>query len=175
MGAEVELAVKVAEGAAKLAPELSALGTEAAALLTGKAGSVAEIVEDLGRINASRWLQFDGCGYKLNIAQSASGSPMLKVLSSGGQDLGGAQFLLKDQRWAQSVGDAAGLPTRTVPFPQSLESGSWHTFAGDEYNLQVTQYSNKGPLVLVNDLTGKEAGRARLDLFTRRWSLDSAR
>jgi hypothetical protein len=111
----------------------------------------------------------------LKIAQSAEGNPMLQAFSSSGKDLGGTQFLLNDMRWTQSLSDAAGLPTRTVAFPKALESGTWDTIKGNGFNLQVTQYSNKGPLVLVNDLTGAEAGRARLDLFTNRWSLDPLR
>ena len=55
---------------------------------------------------------------------------------------------------------------------QPLQNGVWHQFAGPGYKLELTQFSNKGPLIVVKDSTGREIGRARFSLDGMKWVLD---
>lgn len=60
-----------------------------------------------------------------------------------------------------------------MEFKQYLESvigNNWLELQGMGYTLQIKQYSNKGPLIIVQDPDGKELGRTRFDLFTNRWT-----
>ena len=51
----------------------------------------------------------------------------------------------------------------------TLRNGEMQVYQGTGYVVQITQYSNKGPLFIVQDPAGQEISRARFDLFTREW------
>ncbi len=55
---------------------------------------------------------------------------------------------------------------------QPLHSGAWHHFSGPGYRLDLTQFSNKGQLIVVKDQSGREIGRARFSLDGQKWILD---
>lgn len=50
----------------------------------------------------------------------------------------------------------------------SLRAGEWHTLNGVGYTVQVSQYSNKGPVFIINQ-QNQEVGRAYFDLFSMSW------
>lgn len=52
-----------------------------------------------------------------------------------------------------------------VPMPP----GQWVIVQADGYQLDISQYSNKGPMMIVRDQQGEEIGRAWLDLLTGKW------
>ena len=55
----------------------------------------------------------------------------------------------------------------------TLRAGSWIDLDGVGYTLQVSQYSNKGPMIVVNGPDGGELGRARFNLFNNQWTTDA--
>lgn len=58
---------------------------------------------------------------------------------------------------------------------QPLQSGVWHNFQGPGYKLDLTQFSNKGPLIVVRSEDGREIGRARFLLDGKHWVLEPSR
>jgi len=57
-----------------------------------------------------------------------------------------------------------------------LINGHWLSLSGSGYTVDVTHYSNKGPLFVIRDSGGEEVGRGWFDLSTGEWhiSADSA-
>ena len=55
----------------------------------------------------------------------------------------------------------------------ALNGNAWLAVQGQGYQLQIQQYSNKGPLFVVQDAAGNELGRARFDLATGQWQTSS--
>ena len=51
----------------------------------------------------------------------------------------------------------------------NLREGQWQTFQGMGYSVDMTQYSNKGPMFIVKDSEGKELGRTHFNLFSMSW------
>ncbi|HEY9775845.1 MAG TPA: hypothetical protein V6C81_18935 [Planktothrix sp.] len=167
MNPELELKA-IAELGQPASEACSGLAHEAAALLSG--GKAATALEDLSQISKSRWLNFRGCGYTLKVAEAADGSPTLRVLGSS-KDYGGAQFSLGSNSWLKSWAPDSVTASGDAMFPQEIKSQAWHTLTGSNYQLQLTQFSNKGPLFIINDLSGNEKARGWADLLTGSWKL----
>ena len=53
---------------------------------------------------------------------------------------------------------------------ENLRSGEWQTFQGMGYTVEITQFSNKGPLFIIKQ-QGQEVGRGYFDLLTMKWKL----
>jgi hypothetical protein len=123
---------------------------------------------DLTKITDAASLAFKGQGYDLKIANSAAGSPTLKVLSGDKQFA--AQFDRAKGQWTSLA--TAQLPPLELSFGKQIQNGTWHELHGDGYTMLVTQYSNKGPLVDLAQ-SGQPSGRARLDLLTGKWSFST--
>jgi len=51
----------------------------------------------------------------------------------------------------------------------NLREGQWQTFQGMGYSVDMTQYSNKGPMFIVKDPKGQELGRTHFNLFSMSW------
>ncbi|MBX9721597.1 MAG: hypothetical protein K2X81_09400, partial [Candidatus Obscuribacterales bacterium] len=122
----------------------------------------------LSKLSDSTSIAFKGTGYDLKIASSASGNPMLSI-SSGGK-LYTAQFDRSASQWSQAL--RAEMPSAEVQFGKQLQAQEWHKLKGDGFDLLLTQYSNKGPLVDIK-VAGESLGRARLDLFTGKWNFSN--
>ncbi len=57
-------------------------------------------------------------------------------------------------------------------FENGLRTGAWQQFEGIGYSVQITQYSNKGPMFIINDPKGQEISRAFFDMFKMSWKTD---
>ena len=57
-------------------------------------------------------------------------------------------------------------------FENGLRTGEWQRFEGTGYSVQITQYSNKGPMFIINDPKGQEISRAFFDMFKMSWKTD---
>jgi hypothetical protein len=51
----------------------------------------------------------------------------------------------------------------------NIKQGEWISFVGTGYTVDLTQYSNKGPMFVVKDHQGKEVGRTHFDMFSNKW------
>jgi hypothetical protein len=51
------------------------------------------------------------------------------------------------------------------------EAGQWHTIPMSGYEVQITQYSNKGPLIIVK-ANDQEVTRTYFDFQTGKWNND---
>jgi hypothetical protein len=55
-----------------------------------------------------------------------------------------------------------------------LSPGVWQTLNGQGYQVQISQYSNKGPLFSILSSEGDIIGRAYFDIFTSKWEIKEA-
>ncbi|MDZ4837489.1 MAG: hypothetical protein SGJ27_27195 [Candidatus Melainabacteria bacterium] len=54
-----------------------------------------------------------------------------------------------------------------------LQNGAWQELSGPGYVLQLTQFSNKGPVVVVKNPSDQEIGRAQFKLDGQKWCFET--
>ena len=171
MGAEkvLTLSLKLAEeiggfSSAKLADEALEATIGAARRLVS-ADSVS-----WNELSSSHWLPYrSNIGFELKLGAAADGSPMFSA-STENRFMGGVKFDKTTSTW-QDVPKLSDLFGTTAEPYRPIKSGQWYSATSAEHKVAFTTFSNKGPIITLNDTLGSEIGRARLDLATRKWTL----
>lgn len=174
MGAEqiLKLSLKVAEEmGGYLSNKLATEALDAGIANAGKRIVAADTVS-WEHLSTQHWLPFrSGIGFELKLAAASDGSALIQAATSN-QFMGAIKFDPNTRIWAQAT-ELTELPGLTAQPFRRMTGGEWYSVSGQEQRLSFTAFSNKGPIVSVLDRTGDELGRARLDLATRTWSLNS--
>ena len=55
-----------------------------------------------------------------------------------------------------------------------IRSGLWQKLTGAGYSVEISQYSNKGPMFVIKNTEGQEVGRGYFDLFSNTWKTSEA-
>ena len=113
---------------------------------------------------------FSGPGYILSVAETDTGI-QVAVSNSAGDHLTAIAYNVQDQRWdLQPPRGICASPGRSVNADLSHKT---ITIDSSQTQLSISQYSNKGPLLILADrASGEELSRAWANLFTAISSAD---